>query len=67
LTITRRLLAMARPTGRIAVRSAALLVELTGFGVLCGGLWLVWPPIAVIVGGIILVVLAQGVRIDAAR
>ena len=52
---------------RLLAHSAALLVELAGFALLCGGLWLVWPPLALVAGGIILVVLAQGVRVDADR
>ena len=67
MTIAHRILTIARPCALVLLGSAGLLVELTGYGLLCAGLWLVWPPLAAIVGGVILVLLAQGVRHNPTR
>lgn len=37
------------------------LLEVGGLVALCYGLWLAWPPLAPVVGGLLVIAFAQGV------
>lgn len=46
----------------LGAAGVAIAAELAGFFVITVGLWLIWPPLALLFGGAIMVFLAQGVR-----
>lgn len=53
---TRYLGRLSRPS----LTARSIMVELAGFGLAVYGLYQIWPPLGFIVGGIILVYVAQG-------
>lgn len=61
-TAARFIIAAAWAVARPSAALIAMTAELAGLFVVCVGLWMVWPPVALVVGGGLLVFLAQGVR-----